>query len=87
MARPTILLATVGLAAAVGLPASAARFAAEKFIPTYAIKYGAFNKGIQSADETAKFDLLIVSTTSAAARVWARDGKNSWHALKTLNPD
>ena len=66
---------------------SARRLAPEKFIPTYAIKYGSFNYGVRPTEETANFDLLIVSRAAAAAQAWGREGKNSWHALKALNPD
>ncbi len=69
----------LGVSAAVGAPA-----APEKFIPTYVIAYGS---RIRPAAETAKFDLLIASFSSEYARYWGSDGKNSWQALKALNPD
>ncbi len=75
------------VAASSTFAAGPARIAPEKFIPTYAIKYGPFNRGVRPAEETAKFDLLIVSRSRWAAKAWARNGKNSWRALKTLNPD
>jgi len=69
----------LGVSAAVGAPA-----APEKFIPTYVIAYG---NRIRPAAETAKFDLLIASFSSEYARYWGSEGKNSWQALKALNPD
>jgi len=88
--RIPLIVLTVSVLCAMGSRGAekAARpIAPEKFIPTYTIKYGSMSSGLRSTEETARFDLLIVSTAKAASRVWARDGRNSWQALKRLNPD
>jgi hypothetical protein len=66
------------------MAAIAAAAPAKKFIPTYFILYG--NPKVRPAEETAKFDLMVSSFSQRYARLWAADGKNSWHVLKALNP-
>jgi hypothetical protein len=60
-------------------------FARGKFIPTFAICYSNA-RGARSPEETARFDMLISSTSKRAASAWGQDGKNSWQSLKALNP-
>jgi hypothetical protein len=60
--------------------------APEKFIPSFAICYSNA-KGARSVEETARFDLLLVSFSQRAARVWGKNGQNSWQTLKALNPN
>jgi len=60
------------------------RIAAEKFIPTFAVKYCAA-AGARSLEETARFDVLI--TNPGMDDFWAEGENNSWQALKALNPD
>jgi len=57
----------------------------DKFLPTMVVKYGSPNSGVQSAATTARFDLLL--TTTNHNQVWSTDTLNSWHMLKSLNPD
>lgn len=55
----------------------------EKWIPTFVVKYcGTSN--LLSAEETAKFDLLI--TGPGLSQAWTDSG-NSWQTLKSYNPD
>ena len=58
----------------------------EKFIPSFAIKYGGPNANLRPAAETAKFDLLIVSP--GHDKSWTETGfTNSWKTLRSYNPD
>jgi hypothetical protein len=56
-----------------------------KFIPSFAVKYSDARTGLRSAEETARFDLLIVGPGHWQA--WAENGRNSWQTLRTFNPD
>jgi hypothetical protein len=58
--------------------------AAEKFIPTFAVKYCGTD-GARSLEETARFDVLI--TNPNMDDIWAEGEDNSWQRLKALNPD
>lgn len=60
-------------------------FAPGKFIPSFAICYSNA-KNARSAEETARFDMLVSSASKRAANVWGRNGQNSWQTLKALNP-
>ena len=77
------LVCALAFAGEAGLHA-AERSSAEKIIPSFAICYSNA-KGARSAAETARFDLLLVSFSQHAARVWGTNGQNSWQALKVLN--
>jgi len=57
----------------------------EKFIPTFTIKYCSPSAGLLSPEETARFDLLVVS--SSHYQSWSENGLNSWRTLKQYNPD
>ncbi len=61
------------------------RFAAGKFIPSFAICYSDA-RNARSTEETARFDLLLCSASKRASTVWGRNGRNSWQSLKALNP-
>jgi hypothetical protein len=73
------------MANAASLISMAAEFAPGKFIPTFAICYSNA-KDARSTEETARFDLLVCSSTKHAAQVWGQGGRNSWQSLKRLNP-
>ncbi len=60
--------------------------AAGKFIPTFTIKYGG-PAGAGSLEETANFDLLIVSSSQQYNSTWSDGERNSWLSLKKINPD
>jgi len=82
----------VGALAVVGWAAFAAaaqppseRVARDKFIPTFAIKYGGTD-GWPAAAEAARFDLLVVSSSIGHARVHRSTAGNAWQTLKRLNP-
>jgi len=60
------------------------RIAAEKFIPTFTVKYCGPD-GARSTEETAKFDLLV--TNAGFDDLWSEGGLNSWRSLKVRNPD
>jgi hypothetical protein len=80
----TVLLLGLTLCSAMRLHA-ADPGPAGKFIPSFAICYSNA-KGARSAEETARFDLLLVSFSQRAAQVWGTNGQNSWQTLKALNP-
>ena len=80
----TIILPALAASVASALPAS--RPAAEKFIPTFAVCYSDA-KAAQSIEETAKFDMLVLSFGRHTSTVWGRDGRNSFVTLRALNPD
>ncbi len=79
---PSALL-TLALA---GTVAGAEPVAPDKFIPTFAIKYGS-TAGWAPLEEAARFDLLLVSASPAYAQVHATAEGNTWQRLKALNPD
>ncbi len=62
-----------------------ARVAPDKFIPTFAVKYGA-TSGWPPVGEAARFDLLVVSSTAGHARIHASQDGNTWQTLKKRNP-
>lgn len=72
------------------LPAQSSKLdrlnAPDKFIPTFTFKYGG-PTGAPSLEETAKFDLLIVSSSKYYNRTWSDGKHNSWQSLKKINPD
>jgi hypothetical protein len=41
----------------------------------------------QSLDETARFDMVVLSFGPRTSTVWGRDGENSFSTLRALNPD
>jgi len=55
-----------------------------KFIPTFAVKYGS-TAGWPPAEEAARFDLLMVSSSLSHARVHASAEGNTWQTLKRRN--
>lgn len=57
-----------------------------KFIPTYTIIYGDA-RGARSPEETAKFDMLVSSSSDRLSRKWNLTGRTAWRELKTLNPN
>jgi hypothetical protein len=59
--------------------------ATEKFVPTFTIKYCGPGSDTPSTQETAKFDMLVVSPSHN--RVWGEAGENSWVTLRVYNPD
>lgn len=62
-----------------------APFAPGKFIPTYAIKYGGV-AGWPTAEEAARFDLLIVSGSLGSAKIFPGQQGTPWQHLKQINP-
>ena len=56
-----------------------------KFIPTFAIKYGA-TPGWPPVEEAARFDLLDVSSSMGHTTVHASRDGNTWQTLKKRNP-
>lgn len=79
------IIGAILLACARAAAGFASEFAAGKFIPTFAICYSNA-KGARSAEETARFDMLVCSTGQRTASVWGRNGRNSWESLKAVNP-
>jgi hypothetical protein len=63
----------------------AASVAPGKFIPTFAVKYGA-KEGWPPVEEAARFDLIVASAGVTHARVYASGQENSWQTLKRWNP-
>lgn len=82
----TVLAGVLLLAAGAAGALPAARPAPEKFIPTFAICYSDA-RAAQPVEETARFDMMIVSFGRHTATVWGRDGRNSFTTLRALNPD
>jgi hypothetical protein len=76
----TVLIAFCWLAAE-----GVARAGTDKFIPTFTIKYCGTGSGVLSTQQTAQFDMLVVSPSHHS--VWGENGKNSWESLKAYNPD
>ena len=54
-----------------------------KFIPTYYIKYGSRPGADHNAEYSARFDLIIASSSF---NLWAEKGLNSWQVLRSYNP-
>ena len=57
----------------------------DSFIPSFAIKYGDAGAGARDLDETARFDVLLV--TSVHHHVWGEGGQTSWETLATRHAD
>jgi hypothetical protein len=80
----TVILLALAASVASALPAS--RPAPEKFIPTFVVCYSDA-KAAQSVEETAQFDMLVLSFGRHTSTVWGRDGRDSFVTLRALHPD
>ena len=57
----------------------------QKFIPTFAIKYGG-TAGWPALEDGARFDVLLMGAGTPLARAERSAPGNTWQALKALNP-
>ncbi len=57
----------------------------DKFIPTFAVKYGG-SAGWPALEDAARFDLLVVGAGTSRLRAHPAIPGNTWQVLKALNP-
>jgi hypothetical protein len=82
---PPRLLSALLVGLLIFVAASRAAEPAPRFIPTFAVKYGA-STGWPGLEDAAKFDVLVLGGGTARSKAHPTIPGNTWQVLKAMNP-